>query len=82
VIGHLLSLPVKVPHPRAGRLNCDQQPKRTVKIQTNGILPFTLVLAGLVLNPPVRQPAQAQSFTFDAPLLAARWLHMATVLTN
>jgi hypothetical protein len=53
-----------------------------MKTQTNRIFPFTLVLAGLALNPSVLQPAQAQSFTFDTPLLTARWLHMATVLTN
>ena len=53
-----------------------------MKTQTNRILPFTLVWAGLVLNPSVLQPAQAQSFTFDTPLLTARWLHTATVLTN
>ena len=81
-MGHLLSLPVKVPYPRAGTPNRDQQPKRTMKTQTNRILPFTLVLAGLVLNPSVLQPALAQSFTFNTPLLTARWLHTATVLTN
>jgi hypothetical protein len=53
-----------------------------MKTHTNKILPFALALAALALNLSVLQPVQAQSFTLDTPLLTARWLHTATVLTN
>src|ERR1035438_4619373 len=53
-----------------------------MKIKTNKILPFALALTALALNLSVLHPAQAQSFTLDNPLLAARWAHTATLLTN
>jgi uncharacterized repeat protein (TIGR03803 family) len=53
-----------------------------MKTQTNRILPFTLALAGLVLNSSVLPPAQAQTFTLDSPLQTARWLHTAALLPN
>src|ERR1039458_7686548 len=53
-----------------------------MKTQTNRILPFTLALAGLVLNSSVLPLAQAQTFTLDSPLQTARWLHTAALLPN
>src|ERR1017187_604556 len=81
-MGHLLSLLAEIPYFHAGRLNHHQQSRRTMKTQTNRILPFTLALAGLVLNSSVLPPAQAQTFTLDNPLLTARWGHAATLLPN
>src|ERR1019366_140213 len=40
------------------------------------------ILAALVLSLPVLQPAQAQTFTLDTPLLTARWGHAATLLPS
>jgi uncharacterized repeat protein (TIGR03803 family) len=53
-----------------------------VKTQTNKILPCALALTALTLNLSVLQPARAQTFTLDNPMLVARWNHTATLLTN
>ena len=53
-----------------------------MKATPNRIVPFTLALAGLVLGLLAPQTALAQSFSLDSPLLAARWNHTATLLTN
>ena len=53
-----------------------------MKIKTNNILPVALALAVLALNLSGLQPARAQTFTLDNPLLTARWNHTATLLTN
>ena len=39
-------------------------------------------MTALALNLLVQEPAQAQSFSLDTPLLTARWGQAATLLTN
>ena len=46
------------------------------------ILPLVPALTALALNLLVLQPVEAQTFTLDTPLLAARWGQAATLLTN
>lgn len=52
-----------------------------MKSNTNN-LPAIVALWTVVVISTMVQPAPAQSFSLDTPLLAARWSHTATLLTN
>ena len=52
-----------------------------MKTNTDRLLGI-IALWTVALIPTLVQPAQAQTFTLDTPLLAARWSHTATLLTN